>query len=434
MFTEYLRAVEPSQTLLLNEQSRLLESSGREIFKFGFGQSPFPPLPAAVQALKDAASHKAYSPVQGLPQLREKVAHFHRDAEGIDTHPDRVLIAPGSKSLLFTVMAAYTTADVFIPAPAWVSYMPQAKMLGHAAVKVPTTYAKRWRVTPEALEAALRSRPNPKAPGILILNHPGNPEGLSYTPSQLEALASICRAHKLLVLSDEIYGLLNHDGKHTPLAPFYPEGTITTGGLSKWCGAGGWRLGIALLPEALDGAFKEVLLGIASETYSCAPAPVQEAACHAYHWNAQVQDYLAHQRKLLKHIGNWSAQQLQQSGVHVCPPEGGFYLFLDFAPVAEAMQAAGITTSQALCSKLLQDTGVALLPGHVFGMEPEQLSARLAYVEFDGEVALKRSRELGLDHAYGAAFHDEVFGKTIRGIDALCEWVAAFTRASANAA
>ena len=112
MHVSGFRTIEQSQTLLLNEQSRQLESSGREVFKFGFGQSPFPPLPAAVDALCTHAAAKDYTPVQGLPALRERVATFHHATDGLDTAPDRVLVAPGSKLLLYAVMAAFHRADV----------------------------------------------------------------------------------------------------------------------------------------------------------------------------------------------------------------------------------------------------------------------------------------------------------------------------------
>ncbi|NRF65393.1 aminotransferase class I/II-fold pyridoxal phosphate-dependent enzyme [Aquincola sp. S2] len=426
MFDGYLRTVETSQTLLLNEQSRQLETSGTEVFKFGFGQSPFPPLPAAVEALRAHAAAKDYTPVQGLPELRERVAEFHRAAEGIDVGAEQVLIAPGSKLLLYAVMAAFQRADVLIPAPAWVSYAPQAKLLGHAAIRVATDVERRWRVTPAALEQTLAAKADGAVPSVLVLNHPGNPDGLSYSADELQALAIVLRRHRVLVISDEIYGLLNHAGAHVSLARHYPEATIVTGGLSKWCGAGGWRLGIALLPRSLGDSFKHTLLGIASETYSCAPLPVQRAAIAAYQWNAETQDYLAHQRRLLATLGTWCADELRASGLRIHAPEGGFYLFPDFTPHAAALHRAGITSAQQLCARLLGDTGVALLPGDAFGLPSQQLCARLAYVEFDGAAALQASREIGLQRRLSADEQALLFAKTQRGIHQLKRWLAAF--------
>lgn len=425
MWNEGLRSVEKSQTLLLNEQSRQLENTGQEVFKFGFGQSPFPPLENAIAALRAHAGAKDYTPVQGLPELRKCVAEFHRATDGLDVSADDVLIAPGSKILIYAAMAAFRKADVLIAAPAWVSYAPQAQLLGHTPIALRTCYERRWRVLPETIAEAVKLKADPRVPTLMILNYPGNPDGLSYTSEELQALAEVCRRHQVLVVSDEIYGLLHHSGEHVSLARHYPEGSIVTSGLSKWCGAGGWRLGTALLPQALRGAYKETLLGIASETYSCAAIPVQKAACEAYQWNASTQDYLAHQRRLLARIGTWLAEELIAANVRVHRPTGGFYLFPDFSNQAEDLKRAGIQTSQQLCARLLADTGVALLPGEAFGMAPERLSARLAYVEFDGREALKASREIGLERPIDTAALQALFDKTIRGARKLTQWLAA---------
>ena len=425
MWNEGLRQVDKSQTLLLNEQSRAREREGREVFKFGFGQSPFPPIEAAREALRAHAGAKDYTAVQGLPELRERVAAFHAAVDGIDVDADRVLVGPGSKALLYTVMRAYERADVLVPVPAWVSYRPQALLAGHACLPVETSFEQAWRVTPEALESAVRAKADPDTPSLLILNHPGNPDGLGYGDEALKALARTCRKHRILVLSDEIYGLLDHAGAHVSMARHYPEGTIVTGGLSKWCGAGGWRLGVAMLPSTLSPAFLDTLLGIASETYSCASLPVQHAACAAYEWNPATRDYLAHQRRLLAALGQRVQRRLEAAGVRVHAPTGGFYLLPDFTPHADALRRRGIESSQSLCLGLAADTGVTLLPGDAFGLPPARPCARLAYVDFDGVAALQASREIGLDRALDDATLRLVFGKTLGGVDRIAQWLAA---------
>lgn len=278
----FYRKVHKSQTLLLNEQSRTLETQGKEIYKFGFGHSPFPPLQAAVDSLKKYAGAKDYSAVQGIPALRNAIADFHEQAEGIDITEDRVLVGPGSKILIYTVMAMFEKADILIPAPAWVSYTPQALLLGHTPIPVNSTFSAKWRITPEALDSAVKSKASAHIPSILIFNYPGNPDGLSYTDSELKEIAAVCQRHRILVIADEIYGLLHHKGGHRSFAHYHPDATIVTGGLSKWCGAGGWRLGVAMLPDSLNGEFKRNMLGIASETFSCTALPIQMAACSAY--------------------------------------------------------------------------------------------------------------------------------------------------------
>lgn len=418
MKKRFLRQVEKSQTLLLNEQSRRLQREGRNIYKFGFGQSPFLPPQPVIERLQSAAHLKDYSPVQGIPELREAVARFHRKMDGVNIKGENVLIAPGSKILIYAVLATFTQADVLVPTPSWVSYIPQAQLAGHNVVKIATTYEGRWRLTPELLERAVKSKADKTVPSILILNYPGNPDGLTYSSHELAALAVVARKHNVLIISDEIYGLLNHVGSHESIARHCPDNTIITSGLSKWCGAGGWRLGVALLPKSLSGAFKETLLGIASETYSCAPTPMQMAASEAYQPTRAIEVYLNHQRRILSALGRACYEKLRDGGIGVSEPQGGFYLFLDFSK----MKRKTVSTSQALCEKLLADTGVALLPGTAFGMEPHHLSARLAYVEFDGVKTLEVSMRLGLGHPLGTSFTKQFFSRTLEGIGKICEW------------
>jgi len=423
-FSKYLRSVEKSQTLLLNEQSRTLEKGGKKVYKFGFGQSPFLPPQAVIDALKANAHRKDYSPVQGIPELREIVAQFHRRTDGIDVKAENVLIAPGSKILIYAVLAAFTKADLLVCAPAWVSYVPQAHLLGHGVITVPTSFEGRWRLTPEALAKALEARADKKIPSVLILNYPGNPDGLGYTPAELSALADVARKYGTLVISDEIYGQLHHTGRHVSLAKYYPEGTIVTSGLSKWCGAGGWRLGTAVIPAALGNEFKDTLLGIASETYSCAALPVQLAACEAFRFTPETGNYVVQQRRILSALGDECAARLQKSNIRVHKPEGAFYLFLDFSPVAGTLAEYSLNTSQAVCESLLAETGVALLPGTAFGMKSEQLSARLAYVDFDGVAVMEAARRTGTLEPLPAGFLSEHCAHQLAGIDALCDWVA----------
>jgi aspartate aminotransferase len=150
---------------------------------------------------------------------------------------------------------------------------------------------------------------------------------------------------------------------------------------------------------------------------------VQLAACAAYEWNAETQDYIAHQRRLLAALGGRIAAELRSAGVRVHAPTGGFYLFPDFSAFTPALAGAGIDSSQALCEHLLRDTGVVLLPGDAFGMPPQHLCARLAYVEFDGRAALQASREVGLRRAFDAVEQQAIFGKTLRGVQRLTRWL-----------
>lgn len=408
-------SVAKSGTLSLHEKSRALEAAGRVVYKFGFGESPFPPPNRLQDALRGATQRKDYTDVAGLPGLRERVAAFHQEADGYPIRPDQVLIAPGSKPLLHNIMRVFQRAEVFLPGPSWVSYAPQAHLAGHEVIGIPTSYEGRWRVTPDALERAiLHGEPNRQK--LMVLNYPGNPDGLTYSFDELAALTAVLREHSVWVISDEIYALLHHSGQHVSLAQFYPERTLVTTGLSKWCGAGGWRLGALILPPDAPKALYNALVGLGSETYSCAPAPIQVAALAAYELDAETHGFLAAQRRILRAIGSLVHRALVAAGVRAHTPDGGFYLLLDFSPFIESFLERGIESGSQFCERLLAETGVALLPGESFGLPASSYTARLAYVDFDGEAALRdadRIKSTALVHA----------AKMLQGISALSEWL-----------
>jgi aspartate aminotransferase len=412
------REVEQSQTLLINTQSKQLESQNKKIYKFGFGQSPFLPPKKVIKSLKKAARRKDYSSVQGDPELRQYISTFHAKYNGLKSNPDNILVAPGSKILIYNILMSYEAADVMIAAPSWVSYAPQAKLAGHNLIKLKTSFKDRWRISPSHLIEGAKSKKH--GPSILIINYPGNPDGLSYTKSELKALAKMVKELNILVISDEIYGLLEHENAHKSFATFCPENTITTSGLSKWCGAGGWRLGLAMLPDSVDPKFKQALIGIGSETYSCAATPVQEAAKTAYGNFKDSMQYVKKQNKVLKLIGNYCADQLSRAGVNVHSPAGGFYLFVDFSPFQKKMRKQGIHSSNELCEKLLLSTGVVLLPASAFGFKKEFLAARLAYVDFEDPSA-KESFQLKEDCP-----------KIVEGIQALTQWISSMQKLCKN--
>ncbi len=418
-----LRETEQSETLFVNELSQTKERQGDLVYKFGFGQSPFYPPTHIVDIVKKEAHRKEYMAVQGHPKLREAVAKFHRDVDKIDVSADRVIVGPGSKMLIFSVMACFKQADVFLVTPSWVSYEPQAKLAGHPVTRIQTCYEDRWRLTPELLMDACESRQNKEIPIIMVLNYPGNPDGLTYTENELKAIADVAKKYHVLVISDEIYGLLHYKGDHYSLARYYPEGTIVTSGLSKWCGAGGWRLGVALLPKSLDDQFKSCLIGIGSETYSCVTCAIQEAAVEAYNNTEEIQSYLAHQRRILSLAGQYVYRVLKEKDVWVHSPQGGFYVNPDFTPYQVALAERGISTCDQLCSQLLSDTGVVLLPGTAFGYSDNRLVTRLAFVDFDGKNALSASEDIGLDQPLDRAFLDQYLPKIGAGVDTLANWL-----------
>ncbi len=375
--------LERSATLAINERSAKLEREGVRVFRFGLGQSPFPVPEEVVKALADAAAEKDYLPVQGLYSLRSTIAAWHQRTYGHAFGPDDIIIGPGSKELIFLLQLAYD-GELLLPAPSWVSYGPQAAILGREARWLPTRIEDGLRLRPETLAAACAGERRPR---LLILNYPNNPTGATYSAAALAELGAVAREHGVLVLSDEIYGEVNHDGTHASIASVYPEGTIISSGLSKWCGAGGWRLGYLAAPDALRYLI-DAMSAIASETFTSVSAPIQYAAIRAFEPSPKIDAYLQKSRAVLKALGGYIARTLTDAGARLPPPEGGFYLFPDLSAHRARLAERGITTSAALCEQLLEETGVATLPGTCFGRTASELSLRLSYVNFDGGAAL----------------------------------------------
>jgi aspartate aminotransferase len=414
-----VRGLKPSATLAINDRSNELLRQGVTIHKLGLGQSPFPVPEPVVQALRDNAPCKDYLPVQGLWQLRQAVSRYHWRVDGVPIRPNHVLIGPGSKELMFLVQLAFY-GDLIVPAPCWVSYAPQTRIVGRHVRFIETSFEEGWRLTPQRLEEICQE--DPTRPRLLILNYPGNPDGDSYGIEELQQLADIARHYQIVLLSDEIYGPLWHveEHPHVSVARFYPEGTIISAGLSKWCGAGGWRLGTFSFPPQLEWLL-EAMSSLASETFTSTSAPIQWAAIQAFDGSPEIEAYLKHARRILHSLGRWTTDKLREAGARLRDPKGAFYLFPDFEALRSRLEARGIENSRQLCARALDETGVAFLPGDDFGTVGK-LTARLAYVDFDGAAALAASKQLG-DQEIDESFLRTHCESVVLGIEKLCDWL-----------
>jgi len=415
-----VRGLSPSATLAINEKSNELRQQGRRVYKLGLGQSPFPVPQPVVEALKVNAFQKDYLPVKGLGELREAVANYHRRRHDIARIGGDVLVGPGSKELMFLLQLVYY-GDLLIPTPSWVSYAPQAQIIGRRVQWLATSRENGWKLTPEELDQVCW--PDPDRPRILVLNYPNNPTGLTYRREELKALAKVARKYGIVLLSDEIYGELDHDGDHVSIARYYPEGTIISSGLSKWCGAGGWRLGTFTFPHTLHWLL-EAMAVAASETFTSTSAPIQYAAVRAFQRGSEIEHYLFQVRRILAALGTLLAGTLRRAGVYVHTPQGGFYLFPDFSAVSEKLRERGVRTSGQFCERLLAETGVALLPGVDFARPPRELTARLAYVDFDGSRALAAAEAIPRDKLPDERFLRRYCAGVIEAIETLGSWLA----------
>jgi aspartate aminotransferase len=414
-----VRSLGISATLAINERAKAMRDDGRLVYHFGLGQSPFPVPESVVRQLQESAREKAYLPVRGLLALRQAVADYHHVRHGIECSAQDVLIGPGSKELMFILQLVYY-GDLVIPTPSWVSYAPQAQIVGRPVTWVPTLWDNDLKLLASDLDRVCQ--PDPSRPRLLILNYPSNPSGATYTITELKSLARVARQYSVVLVSDEIYGELHHRGRHISVARFYPEGTIISSGLSKWCGAGGWRLGTFTFPRGLQWLLDSMAV-VASETYTSTSAPIQHAAVRAFKGGTDIEEYLHQARRVLRRLGRYGYLRLTKAGALVPEPKGGFYLFPNFAPFRESLAARGIKTGVQLCEALLEETGVAVLPGSAFGRPERELSFRMAYVDFDGARALVAARhEAGRAELTGA-FIRNYCHNVVKGVDRIVVWL-----------
>ena len=414
-----VRGLPLSATLRINELSNKMLREGHRVFKMGLGQSPFP-VPVCVQEeLRANAYQKDYLPVAGLRELRAAVSEFTFRHEGVQYAPSHIIIGPGSKELMFILQLVYY-GDLVIPTPSWVSYAPQASIIGRHIGWLNTDFGTNWKIDPQALEDLCRK--DPDRPRLVILNYPSNPHGGTYEAHELEAIAKVARRYRLVLLSDEIYSLLHHEGTHVSIARYYPEGTIISNGISKWCGAGGWRLGTFAFPNQL-GWLRDAMTAVASETYTATCAPIQYAAIRAFEGSVDIERSLVQIRRILKALGQMMTERFRRVSIKLNDPKGAFYLFPDFSGHREALAKREITTSETLCNRLLEDTGVAILPGADFGRPPEELSARLAYVDFDGARSLTAAEAIPTDQALDETFLNTYCRNCLQATDRVCAWL-----------
>jgi aspartate aminotransferase len=404
MLKDLVKDLKPSSTLLINETSRKLEEQGKKIYKFGFGQSPFKVPEDVVIELKDNAHQNKYLPMQGLSELRNAVAKYTSKKKNYDYKSENVIIGPGSKELMFLLHVIFD-GEIILPAPSWVSYAPQA-ILGRNKVQIlQTKRENNWFPTASEIEEIVLKDKNKNY--LLFLNSPNNPSG--QICENLEEIASIAKKYNLIILSDEIYSELSFMDNYQSISNFCPEKTIISTGLSKWCGAGGWRLGYFLVPDSLN-EIKNTINVLASETFSAVSAPIQYAAIKAYEHDHS--NYINKSKNILSAIGNYVYENLRSNKVLINKPQGGFYLMPEFLNKK-------FNSSSEMCDSILNDTGVALLPGSDFGFEQTKMLARLSFTDFDGQEFMNKiedNQKIDKDHIVNFA------PKIIEGVDKLKKW------------
>ncbi|MFM7085637.1 MAG: pyridoxal phosphate-dependent aminotransferase [Cyanobium sp.] len=351
------RDLKPSLTLAITARARQLRSEGRDICSLSAGEPDFDTpafiRQAAIEALE--AGHTRYGPVAGEPALREAIATKLSQENGIPTRAEQVLVTNGGKQALFNLFQVLLNPgdEVLVPSPYWLSYPDMVQLAGGRVTFLPSDAATGFRLSAEQLEAAITP-----ASRLLVLNSPSNPTGMVLSRPELEAIAAVLRRHPhLAVVCDEIYEHLLAPGhEHHSLAAVAPdlnERILIVNGFAKGWAMTGWRIGWLAGPAAVIAA----AAALQSQSTSNVCSFAQFGALAAMRGPRDcVQEMAAHfsERRALLSQGLAALQ-----GVQLLPPEGAFYAFPD-------VSAWGLD-SLTLCTRLLDEVGLALVPGIAFG-------------------------------------------------------------------
>ncbi|MBC8346201.1 MAG: pyridoxal phosphate-dependent aminotransferase [Candidatus Marinimicrobia bacterium] len=373
-----------SATLVMNEKVNSMWEAGKNVYHFGFGESRFPVHPVMADALEKSASKHSYVPIQGIKDLRQQVSKFYNQHFNLTSNENQIIVGVGSKSLLYAVIHSLP-GDVILPVPAWVSYKDHAELNNRQVITFDLDRGNGFQVSIDALAKA-RAQATP-GPCMLVLTNPNNPTGTILSKENIKAVAEYCRKNDIVILSDEIYSLLTHDGfTHTTPAQYYPEGTVVLGGLSKILSLGGWRMGVAVVPEGEIG--NQIIDGfrhIAGSIWSCVPAPIQYASITAYEDSSEIKNYIHTCGAMHQIRTQYLYNQMADMGIPCASPQGAFYLYPNFMPWAESLKSKGVHSDHELSLHLLEKYEIAVLGGSEFLDNPDQYAVRLATSYIDAE-------------------------------------------------
>jgi len=405
MIKNKIKNLDLSATLKINEISNNLENDGKEVIRFGFGQSPFQVPDQVVEELKKNAHQKSYLPTQGLHELREVIAKYESKKKNNNFTPNQIIVGPGSKELMFLLHISFD-GEIILPTPSWVSYQPQSIIAGNKFHWIKTTSENNWHPTAESIENLILK--DKEKNYLLFLNSPNNPSG--QVCKNLREISEIVKKYNIIVLSDEIYSELTFDENYDSISNYCSDKVIVSNGLSKWCGAGGWRLGYFVIPNKLN-QLKNSIKVLASETFSAVSAPIQYAAISAF--NIDHSDYIRKSKVILKGIGEYVYRNLKSNNVVMNKPMGGFYLMPEFLN-------KNFKTSADMCTDLLNKKSVAILPGFDFGFPKDKMITRLSYTDFDGKNFMSK---ISSDTSIDEELINKFAPKITEGIKRIKDWV-----------
>lgn len=355
--------IKPSPTLAVTNRAAELRAAGKNIIGLGAGEPDFDTpdhiKQAAIQALNEGFTK--YTAVDGTPALKTAIINKFKTDNGLEYAPNQILVSCGGKQSFFNLSLALLNEgdEVIVPAPYWVSYPDMVKMADAVPVIVTTTQEQRFKMTPEQLEAAITDKTR-----LVTLNSPSNPTGVAYTLDELKALAEVLLKHPdVLIATDDMYEHIRfNDEPFVNILNACPElydRTIVLNGVSKAYSMTGWRIGYAAGPAALIGAMKKIQSQSTSNPTSIAQVAAQAAL-------EGSQDCVAEMVVAFKARHEYVVETLNSiKGVNCIPADGTFYAFPSFQEVIDNDDRFG--NDIELAEFLLNEAGVALVPGSAFG-------------------------------------------------------------------
>jgi len=373
-----LLQLKPSATLAVSSKAMDLRAQGREIISLSVGEPDFRTPEHICQAAKQAIDDgfTRYTQVQGIPEARQAVAGYFKEHYGVEASSEATILSNGGKQALYNLFQALLDPgdEVIVPAPYWVSYPAMIQLADGVPVPVTTTVANNYKVTVEDIEKALTDKTR-----AIVINSPSNPTGAHYTAAELDAVAGFCIAKGLFIISDEIYDQLVYaPALRLSLAGWWqkhPEQVAVVNGLAKSYAATGWRVGYALAHPDLIKALSKIQGQSTSNICSIAQKAAIAALTGPHEPLDEMRATFARRRDLTMDIvGRWP-------GVECPRPDGAFYVF----PKVNAYYKDDAKDSTTLCTKLLEEAGVALVPGAAFG---DDACVRISYATSD-ELLIK---------------------------------------------
>jgi aspartate aminotransferase len=382
------QAADEGPIIRMSQRARELRARGMDVVSLTLGEPDFDTpdniQAAATAAMKAGLTH--YSPVMGIPELRAALSKKFKAENSLDYGPNEICVANGAKQAIANaVLSLIETGDeVIMLAPFWVSYEITVRFAGGTPVLLTAGVEENYKVPVSRIAAAITPRTK-----LIMLNSPSNPTGAVWTRAELEALAALVKSHpRLMVLSDEIYEYILFSGEMVSIGslPGMKDRTITVNGFSKGFAMTGWRLGYAAAPEPIAKAMSRMQSALSAGANSF----VQRAAIAALEGPRDAVEHMLLQYMKRRDMVLAGLRAIQ--GVKIGDIPATFYAFPDISGLLG--KKAGnhvIDTAEALCDWLLEDQGVATVPGSAFG-SPASIRLSFACSEADIEKALSRMR------------------------------------------